>query len=58
MNRKQKKNNKNNKNNNNNNNNNNNKKELRRVQDEKGNSKREVFIEFESVVKDVVRILS
>ena len=38
--------------------NNNKKKEPRRVQDEKENSEREVFIEFESVVKDVVRILS
>ena len=34
------------------------KKELRRVQDEKENSEREVFIELESVVKDMVRILS
>ena len=34
------------------------KKEPRRVQDEKENSEREVFIELESVVKDMVRILS
>ena len=39
-------------------NNNNKKKEPRRVQDEKENSEREVFIELESVVKDMVRLLS